>query len=1065
MSHLSNSFGAFLLLTVMGGGLAPEVLASSVRPTMTITQQQDALQGVVTDANGEPVMGAAVRVKNSGRVSVTKGDGSFSIPGVKKGSVVVISFLGYDTQEVTWNGGPLKVTLQEKDNTLGEAVVVGFGTQKRVNMTGSISTVSAKEIQARPVNSTVEALQGVVPGMNFAVGSGGGALDSDLNFNIRGKGTIGSGSSVTPLVLIDGMEGDISTLNPQDIQNISILKDASTSSIYGSRAAGGVVLVTTKKGKEGKVSINYNNSFRFNSPLNMPEMMNSYEYALFFNAAGHSTMFTDAKLQQIKDNLAGKGGPTMYANPKTNRWEVWDNLDLLPSGNTDWLKYHFGNSFSQEHTLSISGGSQKMQYYFSANYLQRNGMLKQAKDDRNRYAFTGRINSELAPWAHFGYTTRFNREDFERPSFVTPLFYHNACRYWPIVPTIDPNGHPVRESYYEMLNRGGLYNIQQDNLDQQFSLILEPIKNWTINTELNYRASTTFRHEDYQTVYAWDVNNNPYATDNQTSSVTEYAYKSNYFNPNIYSTYLRSFGDHNFKVMAGFQSEWFHYRNVKGSRDGILSRVPTLNTTSSNPRVEGGLASWSTAGFFGRLNYNYAERYLVEASLRYDGSSRFIRSKRWNLFPSFSLGWNVSKENFWKPIEDKINNLKLRFTWGKLGNQNTDNWYPFYSTIGYSANAGNWLLNGEKQNLASEPALVSALLTWEKTRTWDLGVDFGAFNNRLTTSFTYFQRKTLDMVGPAPELPDVLGTAVPKVNNLDMTSKGWELTLGWRDHINDFFYGADLMLSDNQVVIDRYPNAAKDLSQTYYKGAHLGDIWGYVTEGMAKTQEEMDAHLKNANQDALGSNWRAGDIMYKDLNGDKKINTGQNTANDSGDRKIIGNSTPRYNFGLNLTASYKGFDLKVFFQGVLKRDYWPGAGGGGVMFWGASGGKWQSVAFKEHLDYFRADANDPLGQNLNAYYPEPDWSTQKNQQAQTRYLQNAAYCRLKNVTLGYTLPEALTQRFYVQKVRFFVSAENLLTFTKFTKMGDPELIDAGGWGFSKTYPLSKTWSVGVSVTF
>ena len=476
-----------MLLTVMGGGLAPEVLASSVRPTMTITQQQDALQGVVTDANGEPVMGAAVRVKNSGRVSVTKDDGSFSIPGVKKGSVVVISFLGYDTQEVTWNGGPLKVTLQEKDNTLGEAVVVGFGTQKRVNMTGSISTVSAKEIQARPVNSTVEALQGVVPGMNFAVGSGGGALDSDLSFNIRGKGTIGSGSSVTPLVLIDGMEGDISTLNPQDIQNISILKDASTSSIYGSRAAGGVVLVTTKKGKEGKVSINYNNSFRFNSPLNMPEMMNSYEYALFFNAAGHSTMFTEAKLQQIKDNLAGKGGPTMYANPKTNRWEVWDNLDLLPSGNTDWLKYHFGNSFSQEHTLSISGGSQKMQYYFSANYLQRNGMLKQAKDDRNRYAFTGRINSELAPWAHFGYTTRFNREDFERPSFVTPLFYHNACRYWPIVPTIDPNGHPVRESYYEMLNRGGLYNIQQDNFDQQFSLILEPIKNWTINTELNYR--------------------------------------------------------------------------------------------------------------------------------------------------------------------------------------------------------------------------------------------------------------------------------------------------------------------------------------------------------------------------------------------------------------------------------------------------------------------------------------------------------------------------------------------------------------------------------------------------
>lgn len=1027
----------------------------------TLLAQNVTVTGTVTDDQGQPAIGATVKVSGQSGGTVTDMDGQFTL-NCAPNATVEVNYIGYEPQQITLNGRrTLEVTLKTASTNLNEVVVVGFGTQRKVNLTGSVATVGAKDIAARPVNNVIDALQGIVPGMNISTGSNGGQLNSTKKFNIRGSGTIGAGSSVVPLVLIDGMDGDLSTINPQDIDNISVLKDASASSIYGSRAAGGVILVTTKKGKAGRTQVNYNNSFRFNSPLNMPEMANSYEFALYFNTAGHQAMFTDEKLEQIKDRLNGGTGPTMFANDN-GRWEVWDRTDLLPVGNTDWLKTWFGNSSSQEHNLSVNGGNDRFQYYFSGNILSQNGMLKMADDTQKRYRLTGRITTKITDWMTFGYTTRFVRTDYKQPVAMNPLFYHNMMRYWPIIPLKDPNGYYTEPSNAANLLDGGVYRNQRDEQSHQFSLNIEPIKNWVVNVEMNYRTSNTFNHQDWLTAYSYDVKGNPYTSFNNTSSVYEYAYKDNYFNPNVYTSYQMDFGDHHIKPMVGFQSEWLRYRSFNAQRDGVMANIPTLNTTTTNPRVGGGLAEWSTAGFFGRVNYEYKDRYLVEASVRYDGSSRFTQDKRWKWFPSFSLGWNVARESFFEPIQDKLSTLKFRFSWGKLGNQNTDNWYPFYSTMGYSANGGNWLVNGEKPNISSQPALVSALLTWEKTRSWNLGLDVGAFNNRLTASFDYFQRKTYDMVGPAPELPDVLGTAVPKVNNLDMTSRGWELQVAWRDRIQDFSYGVTLNLSDSRVKIDKYPNEARNIGQTYYEGAYLGDIWGYETIGIAKTDEEMQAHLANANQDALGANWAAGDIMYRDLNGDKKINTGENTVDNPGDRKIIGNSTPRYNFGLNLDAQWKGFDLKIFFQGTLKRDYWAG----GNVFWGANGGKWQSIAFKEHMDYFRNDPNDPLGVNLDAYYPRPDWGTGKNQNVQTRYLQNAAYARLKNLTLGYTLPKDLSHRFYVDALRVFVSAENLFTITSFTKLSDPELIDASNtWGFGKTYPLSKTFSFGVSVTF
>lgn len=1086
----ASVIGKFLLgVGVVAFTLSPShVFAGNSAKTeismASVAQQNGTCKGIVKDAIGETVIGASVVVKGTTNGTITGIDGDFSIDNVPEGAIIQVSFVGYVMQEVKWTGAPLNIILKDDTQTLDEVVVVAFGTQKKVNVTGAVSTVGEKELAARPINTVTDALQGAVPGMNISTGEGGGALNSNKSFNIRGIGTIGTGSKVEPLVLIDGMEGDMNALNPQDIESISVLKDAAASSIYGSRAPGGVILITTKKGKSGKPTVNYNNNFRFLSPMNMAEIADSYSFALAINDqltnGGAAPMYSQTKLQQIADYQAGKSTQYMWPN-SGNRWNAFDDpdrKDVMPTANTDWLKTLFGNSFTQEHSLSVNGGSEQIQYYLSANYLDQGGLLNYGDDNKQRYSFTAKINAELTKWFKIGYSMRFNRTDYDAPSFAgdvkSNVFYFDACRYWPVIPVIDPNGFYTPESKVYQLTEGGRYKTQSDIISQQLSFVVEPIKDWKISAELNYRSNYNFNHTDKQTVYAYDVAKNPYIIENSTSSVSEYTYKSNFFNPNIFTEYSREMGGHNMKVMLGFQSELFSQRDLTASKDNIMSGVPTLNTTQNNPQNRGGYEEWATVGFFGRVNYDYMGRYLAEVNMRYDGTSRFLQDQRWNVFPSFSAGWNVAREAFFEDYTDLISTLKIRGSWGELGNQNTESKYPFYRTIGLNLNQwgnyalGDWLVNGAKPNISRESALVSALLTWERTQTLDLGFDLSMLRNRLNVSFDYFQRKSKDMVGPAPELPNILGIDVPRVNNLDMTSKGWEVQVTWRDQIKNFKYGATLSLSDNQVVIDRYPNESntimdKDNKNTYYAGAHIGDIWGFETIGIAKTDAEMQAHLAtmpNGGQNIFSTTgWGAGDIMYADLNGDGKISRGNKTMADHGDLKKIGNSTPRYNFGLNLDAAWKGFDLKVFFQGVLKRDYMPG--GGSTMFWGAVG-YWQTNIFKPHLDYFRADANSPLGQNLDAYYPRL-LENDRNRQGQTRYMQNAAYCRLKNLTLGYTLPTFLTRKFSVNNLRLFVSAENLFTITGLNENFDPETIGVGDYD-GCTYPLSKTVSFGLSIT-
>ncbi len=1053
----------------------------------TNQQKKEIISGNVKDTKGESLIGVSVKIKGSNTGTITDADGKYLLKNVPSSATLEFSYIGMTPMDVAVNNRTsINVTLEEKTVGMNEVVVVGFGTQKKVNLTGSVSTVDSKALEARPVQNAVQSLEGMVAGLNISQNQG--MLESKPSVNVRGLATIGTGSSGSPLILIDGMEGDLSAINPQDIENISVLKDAAASSIYGSRAPFGVILVTTKKGKQGQISINYSNNFKTSSPVRLPHMMDSYTFALYFNEAsmngGSSPFFDDAWLKRIKDfqngKLIGSNGLPATSVPNGSHWADYGG----GNDNIDWYKAVYKSSSpSQEHNFSVSGGNETTKYYFSGNYLNQGGLMRFGGDNFYRYTATGKIETKLAPWVTLGYNTRWIRQDYQRPSALGDgLFSDLARQGWPILPLYDPNGYLFSSPSPALaLRDGGRDKTQEDWLYQQAKIVLEPVKGWITTGEFNYKTDDQFRHWDSQKTYNHDVNGNAYAY-NTSSNVHEGAYRTNYYNVNLFSEYTKELkGGHTLKGLVGFQSEMNKYRDLTADRQGIIvADLPTLNTTNgvdasgktAAPSVSGNYYNWSTAGFFGRLNYDYKGRYLLEANMRYDGTSRWRSDKRWNWFPSFSAGWNMARESFWKPLENYVSTLKLRASYGSLGNQNTVDAngnllpYPTYQTMPIGTANGSWLINGAQPNTSSIPGIISAGLSWEKIRTWNAGLDIAALNNRLNVSLDCYIRYTNDMVGDGIELPATLGTGVPKTNNTDMKTQGFELEVSWKDRLaNGLGYGVKVLLSNSTSKITQYANPTGTLDK-YYSGENYGEIWGYTTKGIAKSDDEMNAHLaslKNGGQSALGSNWKAGDIMYADVNGDGKIDNGANTLTNHGDLTVIGNKTPKLPFGVELTADWKGFDFRAFIQGVIKRDYFADS----YFFWGAwKWGIWWSTGLKEQLDYFRADANNPLGQNLNSYYPRPLFGDGKNQQCQSRYLLNAAYARLKNLQLGYTLPRTITERVGIHKLRVYVSGENLLTCTKMPKMFDPETVDGGvSWMVGNAYPLSRVFSGGLSVNF
>ncbi|EKU89614.1 SusC/RagA family TonB-linked outer membrane protein [Bacteroides oleiciplenus] len=1095
-----KALAALLLCTGFIAGHPFAVMADGNEQSTQVVLQQIKVTGVVKDAMG-PVAGASVVEKgNTSNGTITDIDGNFSLS-VKSGGIIIVSYLGYKTQEITTVAGKsIDVVLKDDTELLDEVVIVGFGTQKKVNLTGSVGIATAKEIESRPVSSAVQALQGVIPGLKITTSTGD--INSTMDISVRGIGTIGEGSSGSPLILIDGMEGDLNTVNPQDIENISVLKDAAASSIYGARAPFGVILVTTKSGQQGKTSVNYNNSFRFSSPLSLPESMDSYSWAVMVNQAqinaGGSAYYSNETMQKMLDYQAGKLQNGI--DPDSNNPNAWEDIWSKGYANSDLYDETYKSTiFSQEHNLSVSGGSNALTYYVSANYLKQNGSLKIADDGLNRYNVTAKLSAKLTDWLTLNTNIRYTNNDYWGPSNAMNYNYYGR-QNWPNIPMYDPNGHFLQETALSIAE-GGKKSIKSDRHYYQAALVFEPIKNWVTKAEINYSIFNENTKNSSLPVYTWTPQN-VQLTGTSSSTLSKTSAENRFLNINVYSEYSRSFVEaHNFKIMAGFQSEEMKQQGQYGLKYGLLDfEMPEFDLTTSlngsgntvSPTLTGYSNEWATVGFFGRFNYDYKGRYLFEANLRYDGSSRFRRDSRWVTSPSFSLGWNIAQEGFWKPISDIVNQLKVRASYGQLANQNTTSWYPTYRTMSLGALSGSWLnANGTRPNTAVVGGLVSSLLTWETVRTWNVGLDWGLFNNRLTGSFDYFRRYTYDMVGPAPELPVTLGLSAAKTNNTDLYTTGWEVSVNWKDRTNfGMNYGINLSLSDQQTYIDYYPgNATKSIgsngsASSYISGQKIGLIWGYETIGIAKTQAEMDAHLAtlpNGGQDALGtqSKWEAGDIMYRDLNGDGKITEGARTLDDHGDLKVLGDLNPHYFIGLDLTADWKGFDLRAFFQGVLDHDYWPGGDssgnneGAGGYFWGTRGNRsiWHARGFTVHQDYFRAE---PIGlegheipANVDSYYPRPLFSLSgtgngKNQYVQSRYMQNARYIRLKNLQIGYTLPSSLMNKVGISKCRIFLSGENLVTFTPLFKLFDPETA-MGGLG-GNAYPLSQTWSFGLSLT-
>ena len=1043
--------------------------------SLCIYAQHSSITGKITDRQHEPIIGASVVVKGSSQGVISDIDGNFTLKNVPSEGTLQISYIGYKTSEVDINPSTsfYAITLEEDNQLLDEVVVVGFGTQRRANLTEAVATVDTKALESRPVTSLGQSLQGTVPGLNLSVGNMGGQLGQSMDVNIRGTGTISTGSTAATLVLIDGIEGNMNNLNPDDVESISVLKDAAASSIYGSRAAFGVILITTKKGKAGKASVSYAGNARYYGPMSLPNLMNSWEFANYFNEgsanSGGTPIFDEDTMQRIQQYMRGE--ITTSTVPNTNgNWQ----FHQLANDNVDWYDKQYKWSWAHEHNLNINGGSEKMQYYVSANYLGQDGNLRFGDDSYERINTNAKLNAQPFKWLDVEVNVKYVHTNLDNPLYTDlgGLLYHDIVRMWPTMPFKDPNGHYMRNGKLAQLTNGSRSVTENDNMYLQGQLVFHPLKGWNIYANVGLRTINEYRKQNLNKVYEYNVNNEPLLlayggnyTEGQTGAMQRWL-RANHLTTSLYTDYEFNIDqDHVFKIMAGMNTEKYNNRVLDVQRmDLITESVPEIGAATGEDVInEASAYSWATAGFFGRINYDYKDRYFIAANIRYDGSSRFLRKDRWGTFGSFSLGWNVAREEFFPLDEELMSQLKPRLSWGTLGNQNTTSYYPMYLLQNVATNSGSWLMNGAFPAVASVPGTIASSLTWETIKSLNVGFDLSMFNNRLTANFDYFVRKTLDMVGPAAEIAHIYGTGMPSTNNTDLRTKGWELALNWRDQIGKVNYHVGFNISDARTYIDRYPNESKSLS-TYYEGQELNDIWGYEARGIAKSQAEMDEWLAAGNRPSWGSGWTEGDIMYVDKNGDGVINTGANTLSDPGDRVKLGNSTPRFRFGLNLGLEWNNIDFSMFWQGVAKRDLWLD----GPVFWGLNGGLWQSTGLEEHLDYYRPEnTTSVFGPNTDAYFPRPYMDSDKNQQVQSRYMQNGAYMRLKNIQVGYTLPKQVLNKIGMEYLRFYVSAENIWTICSLPNGFDPETAYSGYTqnNSGKTYPLQATVSFGVNVTF
>lgn len=1067
-----------MLLILLGFLPAIMLLFSSTMMAQTLS-----ISGKVTDKNSqEPVIGASVLIEGTTNGTITDVDGHFMLSNVPAKGNLVISYIGYATQTLPINGKTnFSIALAEDTETLDEVVVVGYGVQKKVNLTGSVSAVKGDALERRPVADATQSLQGMVPGL-LVSNSNTGRPGGSGSLTLRGQGNLDNNAN--PYILVDGVEMSLSDVNPNDIENISVLKDAAACAIYGARAAYGVILVTTKKGEEGKMRVNYQGTVGWSAPTVLPDMVDSYQFAKYWNAgcvnAGSPRLYSDEKLALLQQYIQDPGSvdPWFELPANANMNPAFENSES-GVGNTNYFDLHYKDwAFKQNHNLSLSGGGKLAQYYISGGYYSEDGILRYADMDYSRYNFTANITSQITKWLKLKVNTKFMHSDQDTPfgdGGLSEGFYHSLARFRPTVSPIDPNGHFTELTMIPYLQSGTYTNTQRDRLNITTGLEFQPVKNWFIFLDYTYKLMNV----EYE---ALNVAPLIYGADGVSTSkgvrdelgvspdgkFTRSYGRTRYQTINLYTNYLFTLADkHNFTLMAGYQEEDSDYSYMKNAITGLYSTTnPNVGMGTGDKTVVDTRNGWATRGFFGRINYDYDGRYLLELNGRYDGSSRFASGHRWGFFPSVSVGWNISREAFMSSLTDVVSNLKLRASYGLLGNQAGAALYTFAATMELNNSLGNYIFADGRNIFTKSPLVVNPATTWEKVESKNIGLDFGFFGNALTGSFDVFQRDTKDMLGPGTDFPDFFGAIAPQTNNARMRNRGWELSLNYRGKIGkDIQYSIGGMLSDAVSEVTEYANETNtDPKEQWYTGKKVGEIWGYRADGLIQTQEEADAYNEKYDLSFIsGKPWTPGDVKYRDLNGDKKINNGKNQLGDMGDMTVIGNTTPRYQYTINGSISWKGLSLSMMFQGVAKRDWNPGTA---PYFWG-SGAYAQVTVFKEHLDYWSES-------NPNAYYPKPYIHTaggvtpfrNKTMTTSDRYIQSGAYCRLKNVTLSYDLPAAWVNKVGLDKVQVFFSGENLLTFTPLKGMFDPEAIFTGNSYQSeggKNYPMNRVLSFGVIV--
>lgn len=1069
--------------------------------SMVLSAQNRSISGKVFDTNEEPLIGVTVTIENTTIGAITDIDGAFTLQ-VPEGKVVLnVSYVGFVPQKVTVASGQSNVTVRLSEDAvlLNEVVVVGYGKQKKVNLTGAVASVGGEELENRVTKSLSSMLQGTVAGLNVTTSSG--VPGSSASINVRGITSIHESE---PLVLIDGAVGDIDRVNPNDVESISVIKDASAAAIYGARAAFGVILVTTKSGaaKDGKATVRYSGRFGWQAPTTSTDYETTGYWSVYtinqFWQANSGTLYvdyTDQDMQElwnrVNDKTEHPDRPWVVEDVRNgrNQWVYYGNYDW-------WHSLYRDNRPMQQHNVSISGGKDDVKYFVSGSYDKQTGILRENPDIYRKYNLRSKIDFRINEWLTMSNNTSFYSSQYSYlgDGDVENTLAYSARHALACFPQKNPDGswlystpylnYKVANGRHILLGENSHRNVERStDFTNTTRLVYAPIRELSFTGDFTYRQYQSRNTSRSNVMYYREYPDGEllsYATGAGANRLDEAVNTNQYYSTNIFGTYDDTFNQaHHLSVVGGMNYEAWKNKNISAYGENLVSTdLDDLDLVGQNAEgatitgVGGGQNEYALLGIFGRINYDYKSRYLFEVSGRYDGTSRFASGSRWGFFPSASAGWRISEESFFQPVRQWIDNLKVRGSFGSLGNQNISSYYSFarlisISSLGYTFGEGSVL---PKYSSLSAP--IASGMTWETAQQWDFGFDLTMLGNRLNLTVDGYIRDTKDMLTDGVDLPGVYGADLPDMNAADLRTKGYEITLNWRDRLTlgnkPFEYSVGLNLSGYKSVITKYDNENKTFAKDYYEGMEIGEIWGYVTDGLFQTDEEAKAYAEKVDLSYVlkgqTGGWQAGDVKFVDLDGDGKVGIGSNNVDNPGDRKILGNSLPSFSYGISASAQWNGFDVSAFFQGTGNHYWYPA--GQSMPFWGPYSYPYLSFLQKDFLaDVWTAENTDAYFPRAMAYSASGGVLSNVND----RYLQNLRYLRFKNLTVGYTLPQSWTGKARIESVRIYFTGENLCYWSplkKHSRYVDPEAaIDKSDAYNNAYYPWQKSFLFGIDVTF